>query len=258
MLLLSPASKRATARIKTVNNLKILNLKKMKKFKLVAFAMATAATLNLNAQKMELKTKADSISYAIGVSIANNLKSGGFEGLNSDLISTAMSQVFKGQPTAIDAESANKMIQDHVGEVQAQKGVASKGKGEKFLAENKTKKGVIILPDGLQYEILTAGTGPKPAATDKVKVHYHGTLTDGTVFDSSVQRGQPAEFGVNQVIKGWTEALQLMNTGSKWKLVIPSDLAYGDRGAGGQIGPNEVLVFEVELLSIEKEAPATK
>lgn len=123
--------------------------------------------------------------------------------------------------------------------------------GRAFLEENKKKENVVTLDSGLQYEILTKGTGAIPKATDSVKCHYHGTLLDGTVFDSSVQRGQPAVFGVNQVIKGWVEALQLMPVGSKWKLYIPSELAYGEQGAGGSIEPNTALIFEVELLGIE-------
>jgi len=122
------------------------------------------------------------------------------------------------------------------------------------LAENKARNGVTTLDSGLQYEVLTAGEGASPSKEDKVTVHYHGTLIDGTVFDSSVERGSPATFGVGQVIKGWTEALQLMKAGDKWKLFIPSDLAYGPRGAGGKIGPNAALIFEVELLSIEKNS----
>ncbi len=123
--------------------------------------------------------------------------------------------------------------------------------GREFLEENKKKEGVVALPSGLQYEILKEGTGPKPKATDKVKCHYHGTLINGKVFDSSVERGQPAVFGVNQVIKGWVEALQLMPVGSKWRLYIPSELAYGSQGAGSSIEPNSALIFDVELLGIE-------
>ena len=123
--------------------------------------------------------------------------------------------------------------------------------GQKFLEENSKKDGVITLDSGLQYEILTEGDGPKPTANDRVKCHYHGTLIDGNVFDSSVERGQPAVFGVTQVIRGWVEALQLMTVGSKWRLFIPSDLAYGAQGAGDMIGPNTALIFDVELLGIE-------
>ena len=137
-------------------------------------------------------------------------------------------------------------------EAEAQKaGEANMKEGEAFLADNKTKEGVVTLPSGLQYKILTAGTGPKPAASDTVVCNYRGTFINGTEFDSSYKRGQPASFPVGQVIKGWTEALQLMPVGSKWQLFIPPDLAYGQRGAGGAIGPNATLVFEVELLSIQ-------
>src|SRR5271169_989304 len=133
-------------------------------------------------------------------------------------------------------------------------GEANKKQGDAFLAENKTKEGVVTLPSGLQYKILKEGTGPKPTASDTVVTNYRGTLLNGTVFDSSYKRGQPATFGVGQVIKGWTEALQLMPTGSKWQLFIPPALAYGERGAGADIGPNATLIFEVELLSIQEKA----
>jgi FKBP-type peptidyl-prolyl cis-trans isomerase len=134
----------------------------------------------------------------------------------------------------------------------------NKTEGEAFLAANKAKDGVVTLPSGLQYKILTAGTGPKPTASDSVVCNYRGTLINGTEFDSSYKRGQPATFGVGQVIKGWTEALQLMPVGSKWQVVIPSSLAYGDRGAGAEIGPNATLIFEVELLSIQEKAKDDK
>jgi FKBP-type peptidyl-prolyl cis-trans isomerase len=134
----------------------------------------------------------------------------------------------------------------------------NKTEGEAFLAANKAKDGVVTLPSGLQYKILTAGTGPKPTASDSVVCNYRGTLINGTEFDSSYKRGQSATFGVGQVIKGWTEALQLMPVGSKWQVVIPSSLAYGDRGAGAEIGPNATLIFEVELLSIQEKAKDDK
>ena len=132
-----------------------------------------------------------------------------------------------------------------------QLGLANKKEGEEFLAANKSKEGVVTLPSGLQYKVLKEGTGPKPSATDSVACNYRGTLINGTEFDSSYKRGQPATFAVNGVIKGWTEALQLMPVGSKWQLFIPADLAYGERGAGADIGPNSTLIFEVELLSIQ-------
>jgi FKBP-type peptidyl-prolyl cis-trans isomerase FklB len=143
-------------------------------------------------------------------------------------------------------------ISSYLQQLKADKIAKNREAGLKFLAENKTKPGVVTLPDGLQYLVLKEGTGPKPTINDKVKTHYHGTLIDGTVFDSSVDRGQPISFPVGGVIKGWTEALQLMPVGSKWRLFIPSELAYGDRGAGPKIGPGAALVFEVELLAIEQ------
>jgi len=143
-------------------------------------------------------------------------------------------------------------ISNYLQQLKADKSAKNREAGLKFLAENKVKPGVVTLPDGLQYEILKAGDGPKPTLNSKVKTHYHGTLIDGTVFDSSVDRGEPISFPVSGVIKGWTEALQLMPVGSKWRLFIPSELAYGDRGAGPKIGPGSTLVFDVELLAIEQ------
>jgi FKBP-type peptidyl-prolyl cis-trans isomerase FklB len=224
----------------------------MKGLKLMV-ALFLAATVSLNAQ-----TKLDSASYSIGVLIAQSLKSGGIESLNSQDLAKGVEDALKGSPK-ISMEKAQAFYQSYQAEQSKKKFAVNVEKGKKFLDENKKKKGVTTLPSGLQYEIMTAGTGAKPGPTDKVKTHYHGTLLDGTVFDSSVQRGEPIEFPVNGVIKGWTEALQLMPTGSKWKLFIPSDLAYGERGAGGSIGPFETLVFEVELIAVNPpaaEAPA--
>lgn len=201
--------------------------------------------------KTSLANSIDSVSYALGVSIANNFMHNGFEKVNLDILNNAMKDIFNSATPKIKVEDADKIIQDFMAMGRAEKGKTAIEKGKKFLEENAKQPGVVTLPSGLQYQILKEGNGPKPSLTDHVTTHYHGTLIDGTVFDSSVDRGQPASFAVNQVIPGWTEALQLMPVGSKWKLFIPSNLAYGERGAGGSIGPNETLIFEVELLSIE-------
>ncbi|MGB1305984.1 MAG: FKBP-type peptidyl-prolyl cis-trans isomerase [Flavobacteriales bacterium] len=192
----------------------------------------------------------DSVSYSLGISVANNLKSSGFESIETQAVASAFSDVFEGNEVKINEEDANMLIQDYFVELSQKKSQEAISTGQAFLDENGKKEGVTTTASGLQFEVLTNGTGATPVETDQVTVHYHGTLVDGTVFDSSVERGQPATFPVNGVIPGWVEALQLMNVGSKYKLYIPSDLAYGERGAGGSIGPNETLIFEVELLSI--------
>lgn len=161
----------------------------------------------------------------------------------------------EGKKPEIDLHEAQQLLNAFFGKLEEEAKAASaeaRKAGEDFLAENAKREGVTTLPSGLQYEIMTTAIGQKPVATDKVRVHYHGTLIDGTVFDSSVQRGEPAEFGVTQVIPGWVEALQLMPKGSKWKLFIPYNLAYGEQGAGGAIAPYSTLIFEVELLDIVK------
>jgi len=192
----------------------------------------------------------DSVSYSLGISVANNLKNSGFESIETDAMSSAFNDVFSGKEERITEEDANLLIQEYFLALSEKKSQEATAEGSSFLVENAKKEGVITTSSGLQYEIITNGTGATPTETDQVTVHYHGTLIDGTVFDSSVDRGQPATFPVNGVIPGWVEALQLMNVGSKYKLYIPSDLAYGERGAGGSIGPNATLIFEVELLSI--------
>jgi FKBP-type peptidyl-prolyl cis-trans isomerase FklB len=205
---------------------------------------------NVDTSNSELSTQMDSVSYSLGVSVANNLKSSGFETIESSAISAAFNDVFSENDVKISEEDANALIQDYFMELSQKKSQEATTNGQAFLDENATKEGVVTTASGLQYQVLTEGQGAKPAASDEVTVHYHGTLIDGTVFDSSVDRGQPATFPVGGVIQGWVEALQLMNVGSKYKLFIPSNLAYGERGAGGSIGPNETLIFEVELLSI--------
>lgn len=199
-----------------------------------------------------LKNKLDSVSYGIGVSIAENLKAQGLENVNPALLAKAVQDALKNKPLTLSKEQCDMSISNYLQQLKADKSAKNREAGLKFLAENKSKPGVVTLPDGLQYQILKEGDGPKPTAADKVKTHYHGTLIDGTVFDSSVDRGQPISFPVGGVIKGWTEALQLMPVGSKWRLFIPSELAYGDRGAGPKIGPGAALIFDVELLAIEQ------
>lgn len=193
----------------------------------------------------------EKLSYALGMSMASNLIQSGLKNLDVNAFSKAVSDVMGNASPAMSPQDANQLIQEYFSKKQENMLNENLEKGRAFLEENKKNANVVALASGLQYEILTEGNGPKPKATDKVRCHYHGTLIDGTVFDSSVQRGQPAVFGVNQVIKGWVEALQLMPVGSKWRLFIPSELAYGKQGAGNSIGPNSTLIFDVELLGIE-------
>jgi len=200
----------------------------------------------------------------IGTGLGANLKKQSVE-VDSNLVSQGLKDTMSGGKTRLTQEEAQAVLKEVQTEVQKQqqekmKESADKNKaeGEAFLAANKSKDGVVTLPSGLQYKILTAGTGPKPTASDSVVCNYRGTLINGTEFDSSYKRGQPATFGVGQVIKGWTEALQLMPVGSKWQLFVPSSLAYGERGAGAEIGPDSTLIFEVELLSIQDKTKDDK
>jgi FKBP-type peptidyl-prolyl cis-trans isomerase FklB len=191
------------------------------------------------------------LSYSLGMSMATQLMQTGLENLDVEAFVKAFSEIMKNEETTMSLEEASQHIQEYFSAKQNEMLEMNKQKGELFLAENAKKENVVTLPSGLQYEILTEGNGAIPTATDTVNCHYHGTLIDGTVFDSSVQRGQPATFGVTQVIKGWVEALQLMPVGSKWRLFVPSDMAYGKQGAGNDIQPNATLIFEVELLGIQ-------
>ena len=199
-----------------------------------------------------LKNAKDSMSYAIGMSLANFYKDQGISDINTQLVSRALNDALKNQKTLLTEEQMNMSITNYLQQLKKEKAAAARKAGAEFLAANKTKPGVIELPSGLQYQVIQEGTGPKPGLTDKVKCHYHGTLIDGTVFDSSVDRGQPIDFPVNGVIRGWIEALQLMPVGSKWKLFIPADLAYGDQQAGAKIAPGSTLIFDVELIEIVK------
>ena len=191
------------------------------------------------------------LSYSLGMSMATQLMQTGLENLDVDAFVKAFSEIMKNEETSMTLEEASQHIQKYFAEKQKEMLEKNKQEGEKFLTENKKKESVTELPSGLQYEVITEGDGAIPTETDTVQCHYHGTLIDGTVFDSSVQRGQPAVFGVTQVIKGWVEALQLMSVGSKWRLFVPSNLAYGEQGAGNDIQPNSTLIFEVELLGIQ-------
>jgi FKBP-type peptidyl-prolyl cis-trans isomerase FklB len=211
------------------------------------------------AATVALRSSRDSLSYAIGLSVANFYKQQNITNINTAMVTRAINDVNRKTKLLLDEQQANTCIINYVQKAKAEKSVGNKRIGEQFLAANKTKPGVIVTPSGLQYIITKAGTGPKPSLTDKVKVHYHGTLIDGRVFDSSVERGEPIEISVNGVIPGWTEALQMMPVGSKWKLFIPSSLGYGDQQAGPLIAPGSTLIFDVELLDIIKpDVPSTK
>jgi len=195
----------------------------------------------------------DKLSYALGLSFGQSLRQNRVQGIDYESFAKGVEAMCEGKMPEISVQEAQKLLDAYFSEIESKQqaaGKEQKSAGEKFLAENAKKTGVITTASGLQYEILKEGRGQKPTATDKVKVHYHGTLLDGTVFDSSVKRNTPASFGVNQVIKGWVEALQLMPVGSKWKLYIPQELAYGAHGAGETIRPYSALIFEVELLEI--------
>ena len=198
-----------------------------------------------------IKTPLDSFSYALGLSIANFYREQGVKDINNSLVLKALNDSKVNKPLLNDAQ-VNQCIVGYMQVVNSEKAAGSKKEGETFLAANKKKEGVVELPSGLQYQVMKEGTGTKPTMNDRVRVHYHGTLIDGTVFESSVERGEPIEFGVNGVIPGWTEALLMMPVGSKWKLFIPSSLAYGDNQAGKDIKPGSTLIFEVELLDIIK------
>jgi FKBP-type peptidyl-prolyl cis-trans isomerases 1 len=192
----------------------------------------------------------DKFSYAIGLGIGQNLLSMGAQNINVDDFANAIKAVLNNEEPAMSHTEAREIVNKYFAELENEMNATNIEKGASFLEENKKKDNVITLPSGLQYEVLTEGTGKKAQATDQVKCHYEGTLIDGTLFDSSVKRGEPAVFGVNQVIPGWVEALQLMPEGSKWRLYIPSDLAYGARGAGEMIPPHSTLIFDVELIQV--------
>jgi len=217
---------------------------------------ATAQKKKKRKKKSKAKTEMveqvqlDSASYAIGLMLATDLKKQGLDELDPRSVAKAIKDVLKGNPYQIDENKATEIANQYRTEQKKMLAIKNLKKGEEFLAKNAEREGITVTDSGLQYEILNEGDGPTPTSSDKVKTHYHGTLIDGSVFDSSVERGKPISFPVMGVIKGWQEALQLMPVGSKWRVYIPSKLAYGERGAG-TIGPNSALVFDIELLGIE-------
>ncbi len=240
----------------------------MKKITLVFTVVSAAFLLSSCNQKsgssltssksINLDTELDSVSYALGANVANSMKQSGLKELNYEIFAKAFEGTMVGEEELLNPEEANMILQSffqRLSQTQMEEMQAGSGdnlqEGIDFLAKNKTEAGVITTASGLQYKIIEEGTGAKPGATDRVKVHYHGTLIDGTVFDSSVDRGEPIDFPLNGVIAGWTEGVQLMSVGSKFKFFIPSEIAYGaNPRPGGPIGPNMVLIFDIELLEI--------
>jgi FKBP-type peptidyl-prolyl cis-trans isomerase FklB len=205
------------------------------------------------AKPIQMNNNTDSLSYAWGILVARNIKNQGVDSLNMDMFMMAMNDVFKNNPDMkMTDQAAQQVAQSYMQQAQKKKAQKNIEAGKKFLEANKAKPGVIVTASGLQYEVLKQGTGPKPKDMNTlVTAHYHGTLIDGTVFDSSVQRNKPLQIKVNQVIRAWQEALMLMNVGTKLRIVCPPEIAYGERGSGSTIGPNAVLIFEMELLSID-------
>ncbi len=259
--------------VKTIGLIIFYKQKQMKFTKIIVLATVTMIIVSCQQKAIQVntatfKTVEDSISYAIGMQQGQQLLIGMKQleidsVLNKEIIAQAFINAIFNESAQIDETKGRVLVQSFIQSkmaAQQQKQEAKsleenadvKTAGEEFLAENAKKQGVTVTPSGLQYEVIKMGKGPKPLAKNTVKVHYHGTLIDGTVFDSSVERGEPAEFGVTQVIAGWVEALQLMPVGSKWKLFIPQELAYGGRATGDKIKPYSTLIFEVELLGIVK------
>lgn len=215
---------------------------------LLTVVLSLAGQFTLQAQ--EEKTNMDSLSYSLGVLVAQNLKSQGFENLDASSMAAAIQDVLTDQDLKIDVQQANANVKSYMQTKQAAQFAENKEAGEAFLNENGLRGDVVTTESGLQYEVLNPGSGAKPSATSNVTVHYHGTTIDGNVFDSSVNRGTPASFGLNQVIKGWTEGLQLMSTGAKYRFFIPSNLAYGEQSPSQAIKPFSTLIFDVELIKI--------
>lgn len=229
--------------------------------KLLVLSLICLSILACNAQpseKSKLENQNEKVAYTIGMNIGKSLKRDSLQTLDLNLILQGMKHGLSGKDSLLSEKEMNDVMMAFQQEMNNKAEAATKAKGEgnlkagiKFLEENKSKDGVKVTPSGLQYKVIKEGTGAMPTASSTVTVHYKGTLIDGTTFDSSIDRGEPASFQVNQVIPGWTEALQMMKKGSKWMLYIPSGLAYGDRAAGPTISPNSTLIFEVELIDIK-------
>jgi len=197
-----------------------------------------------------MQNEIDSVSYAVGMNVATSLKAGGIDTLNYEVFKEALKDVIQYDHTALEGKESNEIVQTYIAKAKAAELAAVTVEGTAFLAANATKKGVKVLPNGLQYKVITEGNGLKPIDGQTVKTHYSGTLINGKKFDSSYDRGQPASFGVNQVIPGWTQALKMMPVGSKWELYIPQELAYGERAMGANIPAYSTLIFTIELLEI--------
>ena len=229
----------------------------MKKILMTACVAVAMTSGGVFAEGTKLASEDDRLSYSLGMLIGDRILKQYAEEIDYYILLEGMRAQHQGKETAMSMEEAHLSMQASeekaaaiAGEKAKEEAAVAIAKGQAYMLENKSVEGVMVTESGIQYQVLTAAEGAKPKATDKVKVHYKGTTIDGTTFDSSYDRGEPAEFGLNQVIPGWTEGVQLMSVGSKYKFVIPSSLAYGDQGAGSSIGPGETLVFEVELLDI--------
>ncbi len=218
---------------------------------LIIVILTTQVVAAQKNKSVSLKNEIDTVSYSLGIAIGQSLKSAGLTSFNETLFVKALKDVLEGKDQLFNQQQVNSILQNYMMKLQQDKAQKNLETGNNFLAENAKKEGVVTLPSGLQYKIIREGEGESPTINDKVTCHYKGTFIDGKVFDSSYDRGEPAQFPVNGVIKGWTEALQLMKPGSKWMLYIPANLAYGEQNIPG-IEPNSVLIFEVELISVQK------
>ena len=217
---------------------------------LILLLLVTPSLVKAQHTHSEMKNEIDSLSYALGMNVASSLKNGGIDTMNYAIFLEAMKDVIAYNHVKMDGTTSNQIVNGYMGRAKEAKATQAAAEGVAFLAENSKRPEVKVTPSGLQYEIIKKGDGPIPVDGQRVKTHYEGTLINGKKFDSSYDRGSPATFGVNQVIKGWIEALKMMPTGSKWKLYIPQELAYGERGAGANIPPYAALVFTIELIEI--------